>query len=124
MISLIELLANDVEVVLQTPLLRQAVISYTRNLFYGGSPVSSCDSSVRLYYRKLQLEGAEIQKKLSSMKYQLKPGLVIVFSGQVYNSSTITDEIAEGYLAKFPKAIGNFVVNEDAEKPKAKAKKK
>jgi len=124
MISLIELLANDVEVVLQTPLLRQAVISYTRNLFYGGAPVSSCDSSVRLYYRKLQLEGAEKQKKLSSMKYQLKPGLVIVFSGQVYNSSTITDEIAEGYLAKFPKAAGNFIINEEAEAPKVKAPRK
>lgn len=123
MISLTELLAYPVEEVLQTPPLRQAVITYTRNLFYGGSPVSACDSSVRNYYRRLTLEGLEKQKKLDTMKYQLKPGLVIVYSGQVYNSSTITDEIAEEYLAKFPKAIGNFIVNEDAPAP-APAEKK
>lgn len=124
MISLTELLAYPVDEVLQTPPLRQAVITYTRNLFYGGSPVSACDSSVRTYYRRLILEGLEKQKKLDTMKYQLKPGLVIVYSGQAYNSSTITDEIAEEYLAKFPKAAGNFIINEEAEAPKVKAPRK
>lgn len=124
MIPLAELLCHEIDEVLQTPLLRQAVVSYTRNLFYGGSPVSACDSSVRTYYRRLTLEGLEKQKKLDTMKYQLKPGLVIVFSGQVYNSSTITDEIAEEYLAKFPKAAGNFIINEEAEAPKVKAPRK
>jgi hypothetical protein len=109
MISLSELLANDVEVVLKTPLLRQAVISYTRNLFYGGSPVSSCDSSCRTYFRKLQTEGTAKQKKLAEMKYQLKPETIIVFNGQAYNNSTITDKIAEDYLQKFPKGVKNFV---------------
>jgi len=84
MISLTDLLACEVEEVLTTPLLRQAAVSYTRTLFYGGSPIRSCDSSVRLYFRKLQLEGIEQQKKLSNMKYQLKPGIVIVFSNQTY----------------------------------------
>ena len=124
MISLTELLCHEIEEVLQTPLLRQAVVSYTRNLFYGGNLVSACDSSVRLYFRRLQLEGAEKQKKLDTMKYQLKPGLVIVYSGQAYNSSTMTDEIAEEYLAKFPKAAGNFIINEEAEAPKVKAPRK
>jgi len=123
MIPLAELLCHEIDEVLQTPLLRQAVVSYTRNLFYGGTPVSACDSSVRLYFRRLTLEGAEKQKKIDTMKYQLKPGLVIVYSGQAYNSSTITDEIAEEYLAKFPKAKGNFIVNEDAPAP-APAEKK
>ena len=123
MISLTELLAYPVEEVLTTPPLRQAVITYTRNLFYGGSPVSACDSSVRTYYRRLTLEGLEKQKKLDTMKYQLKPGLVIVYSGQAYNSSTMTDEIAEAYLERFPKAIGNFIVNEDDPAP-APAEKK
>ena len=123
MIPLAELLCHEIDEVLQTPLLRQAVVSYTRNLFYGGSLVSVCDSSVRTYYRRLILEGLEKQKKLDTMKYQLKPGLVIVYSGQAYNSSTMTDEIAEEYLAKFPKAIGNFIVNEDAPAP-APAEKK
>ena len=113
MIALNELLAYPVEEVLTTPPLRQAVISYTRNLFYGGSPVSGCDSSVRAYFRRLQLFGLEQQKKLSNMKYQLKPGIFIVFEGQSYNSSTMTDAIAEAYLERFPKAIGNFIVNED-----------
>ena len=121
--TLTELLAYPVEEVLKTPPLRQAVITYTRNLFYGGSPVSACDSSVRTYYRRLTLEGLEIQKKLDTMKYQLKPGLLIVFSGQAYNSSTITDEIAGAYLERFPKAIGNFIVNDDAPAP-APAEKK
>ena len=117
MIPLAELLCHEIDEVLQTPLLRQAVVSYTRNLFYGGNPVSACDSSVRLYFRRLTLEGAEKQKKIDTMKYQLKPGLVIVYSGQAYNSSTMTDEIAEAYLERFPKAIGNFIVKEDAPAP-------
>ena len=124
MISLIELLAYPVEEVLKTPPLRQAVITYTRNLFYGGNPVGGCDSSVRLYYRKLYLEGAEKQKKLDNMKYQLKPGIFIVYNGQSYNAATMTDEIAVDYLGKFPKAKGNFIINEQAEAPKPKAPRK
>ena len=128
--TLTELLAYPVEVVLQTPPLRQAVITYTRNLFYGGSPVSACDSSVRTYYRRLTLEGLEKQKKLDTMKYQLKPGIFIVHNGQSFNSATMTDAIAEEYLSRFPKAIGNFIVKEDApseapteKKPRAKKSK-
>lgn len=128
--TLTELLAYPVEVVLQTPPLRQAVITYTRNLFYGGSPVSACDSSVRTYYRRLTLEGLEKQKKLDTMKYQLKPGIFIVHNGQSFNSSTMTDAIAEEYLSRFPKAIGNFIVKEDTpseapieKKPRAKKSK-
>ena len=124
MIPLTELLGHEIEEVLQTPLLRQAVVGYTRNLFYGGAPVSGCDSSVRLYYRRLQLEGVEKQKKLDTMKYQLKPGIFIVHNGQSYNASTMTDSIAEDYLAKFPKAAGNFIINEEAEAPKPKAPRK
>jgi hypothetical protein len=123
MITLIDLLAHGVEEVLVTPPLRQAVISYTRSLFYGGSPISSCDSSVRNYYRRLQLEGIEKQQKLLNMKYQLKPGLVLVHSGQIYNASTMTDEIAEEYLNRFPKAKSNFIIAEDtpAAEPEAEA---
>ena len=132
MIPLTELLSHEIEEVLRTPLLRQAVVSYTRNLFYGGAPVSACDSSCRNYYRRLMLEGVEIEKKLSNMKYQLKPGIFIVHNGQSYNASTMTDSIAEDYLAKFPKAAGNFIIKdepaEDAPveeaKPKAPRKKK
>ena len=132
MIPLTELLSHEIEEVLRTPLLRQAVVSYTRNLFYGGAPVSSCDSSCRNYYRRLQLEGVKIEQKLSNMKYQLKPGIFIVHNGQSYNASTMTDAIAEDYLAKFPKAAGNFIIKdepaEDAPaaeaKPKAPRKKK
>ena len=123
MISLIELLAYPVEEVLQTPPLRQAVITYTRNLFYGGSPVSGCDSFVRAYFRRLTIEGLIKQEKLDTMKYQLKPGIFIVFEGQSYNSSTMTDAIAEAYLERFPKAIGNFIINEDAPAAEAAPKK-
>jgi len=124
MIPLTDLLSHEIEEVLRTPLLRQAVVSYTRNLFYGGAPVSSCDSSCRNYYRRLMLEGVEKQKKLDTMKYQLKPGIFIVHNGQSFNASTMTDEIAEEYLAKFPKAAGNFIINEEAEAPKVKAPRK
>ena len=114
MISLNELICLNVEEVLATPLLRQAVISYVKNLFYGGSPVTGCDSSVRIYFRRLQLDGLSQQKKLSEMKYQLKPGIVIQYMGEVYNSSTMTDSIAEAYLAKFPKAEKHFNILPDA----------
>ena len=122
MISIDELICLNVEEVLATPLLRQAVISYTRNLFYGGSPVTGCDSSVRIYFRRLQLDGLSQQKKLSEMKYQLKPGIVKQYRGQTYNSSTMTDEIAERYLAEFPKAVEHFIIKQDAEEsPEAPA---
>ena len=132
MIPLTELLSHEIEEVLRTPLLRQAVVSYTRNLFYGGQPVGSCDNSVYFFYHKLQKQGIEQQEKLSNMKYQLKPGIFIVHNGQSYNASTMTDAIAEDYLAKFPKAVGNFIIkDEPAEaapaaeaKPKAPRKKK
>ena len=132
MIPLTELLSHEIEEVLRTPLLRQAVVSYTRNLFYGGQPVGSCDNSVYFFYHKLQKQGIEQQEKLSNMKYQLKPGIFIVHNGQSYNASTMTDAIAEDYLAKFPKAAGNFIIkDEPAEaapveeaKPKAPRKKK
>ena len=124
MIPLTELLSHEIEEVLRTPLLRQAVVSYTRNLFYGGQPVGSCDRSVYFFYHKLQKEGIQQQKKLDNMKYQLKPGIFIVHSGQTYNAATMTDEIAEEYLAKFPKAAGNFIINEEAEAPKVKAPRK
>ena len=132
MIPLTELLSHEIEEVLRTPLLRQAVVSYTRNLFYGGQPVGSCDNSVYFFYHKLQKQGVEQQEKLSNMKYQLKPGIFIVHNGQSYNASTMTDAIAEDYLAKFPKAAGNFIIkDEPAEaapaaeaKPKAPRKKK
>ncbi len=122
MIALTDLLAIKVEEVLQTPLLRQALVSYTRTLFYGGSPVSSCDSSCRNYFRRLQLEGVEKQKNLITMKHQLKPGAVLVFNGQVYNSSTITDKIAEAYLKEFPKGEKNFVAPKVGPKAAAPAK--
>ena len=124
MIPLTELLSHEIEEVLRTPLLRQAVVSYTRNLFYGGQPVGSCDNSVYFFYHKLQKQGIEQQEKLSNMKYQLKPGIFIVHNGQSYNASTMTDAIAEDYLAKFPKAIGNFIVNEDAAPAEAPVEKK
>ena len=132
MIPLTDLLCHEIEEVLRTPLLRQAVVSYTRNLFYGGQPVGSCDNSVYFFYHKLQKQGIEQQEKLSNMKYQLKPGIFIVHNGQSYNASTMTDAIAEDYLAKFPKAAGNFIIkDEPAEaaqaaeaKPKAPRKKK
>ena len=117
MIPLTQLLSHEIEEVLRTPLLRQAVVSYTRNLFYGGAPVSSCDSSCRNYYRRLQLEGVKIEQKLSNMKYQLKSGSFIVHNGQTYNAATITDEIAEEFLAKFPAMAKNFTISKDAPAP-------
>jgi len=117
MIPLTELLSHEIEEVLRTPHLRQAVVSYTRNLFYGGAPVSACDSSCRNYYRRLMLEGVEKQKKLDNMKYQLKPGIFIVHNGQSYNAATITDEIAEEFLAKFPAMAKNFTISKDAPAP-------
>lgn len=124
MISLNELIRLDVEEVLVTPLHRQAVISYARHLFNGDNPVAGCDTSVHYYFLRLQKEGIEKQQKLLNMKYQLKPGLVLVHLGQVYNSSTMTDAIAEDYLSKFPKGKDSFIIKEDevpASEPKSEA---
>lgn len=113
MIELDILLSYEIEEVLRTPLLRGAVIGYCSKLYYGGRLVKSCDSSIRDHFRHLQIDGIATQKRLANMKYILNPGLVIVFDNQTYNTSTMTDEIAEAYLEKFPKAIVNFKVNND-----------
>ena len=127
MISLIELLDHRVEEVLQTPLLRQATISYTRNLFCGGAPIGGCDSSVRNYFRRLQIEGLATQTKLENAMYKLKKDIVIVHNGQSYNSSTMTDAIAEDYLKRFPAMEKHFIIEKDEEpavpkKPRGKKK--
>ena len=122
--TLDELIRLDVEEILTTPLLRQAVLSYARHLFNGDNPVAGCDTSVHYYFLRLQKEGIEKQQKLLNMKYQLKPGLVLVHMGQVYNASTMTDEIAEDYLSKFPKGKDSFIVKEDeasASEPESEA---
>ena len=113
MIELELLLSYKIEEVLASPQLRGAVVGFCSKLYYGGRLVKSCDSSIRDHFRHLQLDGLSTQKKLSNMKYQLKQGLVIMFDNQTYNTSTMTDEIAEAYLEKFPKAIVNFKVNND-----------
>lgn len=124
MIGLEELLSYEIGEVLKSPQLKGAVTRYCSILYFGGAPVNSCESSIRNHFRHLILDGLSTQKRLSNMKYQLKPEIgYIIFDNQKYNSSEMTDEIAEKYLEKFPKAIGNFKVNEDApaaepEKPK------
>ena len=115
--TLDELICLEIGEILKSPLLRQSVLSHARHLFNGDNPVSGCDNSVHYYFLRLQKEGIETQQKLLNMKYQLKPGIFIVHNGQSYNSSTMTDEIAEEYLSRFPKAIGNFIVKEDAPAP-------
>lgn len=126
MLGLDELLSYTVEEVLKSPQLRGAVVGYYSRLFNGGNPPGSCDHSITVFYHILKRDGIEKQQKILNMKYQLKPEIgFIIFDNQKYNSSEMTDEIAEAYLKKFPKAIGNFKVNENApekepEKPKAK----
>ena len=115
MIGLEQLLSYKIEEILESPDLRGAVISYCRKLYYGGALIRSCDSSTKNHFRHLQIDGIETQKRLENMKYPLKKDVVIVYCGQVYNSSTITDEIAEDYLAKFPKAIVNFDIKKEVE---------
>jgi len=114
--TLDELIRLDVEEILTTPLLRQSVLSYARHLFNGDNPVAGCDTSVHYYFLRLQKEGIEKQQKLLNMKYSIFPkDSILVHNGQVYNSSSLTDEVAEDYLEKFPRALGkSIVINKDA----------
>ena len=52
---------------------------------------------------------------MENQKYQLKKDVVVMFNGQKYNSSEMTDAIAEDYLSKFPKAKANFIIKETSE---------
>ena len=118
MIGLNDLLAYRVEEVLESPPLRKACKDYCAQLFYGGNLLRGCDSSIRQYFRRLQLEGIETLNKKIMTKYNLKKDVVLTFNGQVYNSATMTDEIAEAYLAQFPKGARHFdVKGEKAEAP-------
>ena len=49
-------------------------------------------------------------------KYQIKKGKIITHMGQVFNSNTITDAIAESYLKKFPSMEDVFIINKDINK--------
>ena len=93
MIGLNDLLAYRVEEVLESPPLRKACKDYCAQLFYGGNLLRGCDSSIRQYFRRLQLEGIETLNKKIMAKYNLKKDVVLTFNGQVYNSATMTDEI-------------------------------
>ena len=117
MIELNKLVTLDIGEVLASPDLKGAVLSYTRNLFYGGQIVRSCESSLRNYFRRLQLEGLQTQKIMENQKYQLKKDVVIMFNGQKYNASEMTDAVAEDYLAKFPKAKEHFIIKNTEKAP-------
>ena len=124
MIGLNDLLAYRVEEVLESPPLRKACKDYCAQLFYGGNLLRGCDSSIRQYFRRLQLEGIETLNKKTMAKYNLKQDVVLTFNGQVYNSATMTDEIAEAYLAEFPKGMRHFDIEEEVKVAESEAPKK
>ena len=119
MIGLNEILERRVDEILKDSTLLIPMLKYYSILYLCGGTPRTCASSHRQYYIKLKQDGLERLNKLAMAKYQLKPGVVITFSGQTYNSGTITDEIASEYLTKFPKASFNFNIRED--KPEVKA---
>ena len=116
MISLEELLAMDIREIIESPDLSGAVISYYSKLYAGGLPVRGCTGSKRNYFRRLQIDGIEIQKKKDMAKYELKPGVgTIRFKNQIYNSSSITDEIAESIIKEYPGQKDSFIIKEVAQ---------
>jgi len=120
-IGLNEILERRVDEILKDSTLLIPMLKYYSTLYLCGGTPRTCASSHRQYYIKLQQDGLERLKKLTMAKYQLKPGVVITFSGQTYNQGTMTDEIAVNVLEKFPKLAVNFNIKED-DKPKEKAK--
>jgi hypothetical protein len=116
LITLEDLLTKDIEDILNDPLLSKAVVNYYSQLYVGGRLVSSCDSSKRLYLRRLHIDGLQTKKRIEMSKYQIKKGKIITHMGQVFNSNTITDAIAESYLKKFPSMEDVFIINKDINK--------
>lgn len=113
MIELSQLLAKGIHEVLASRELSGSVMTYYRNIYTGGMPVKSCNDSIRGYFRRLQIDGIETQKKQAMAKYQLKKEVgCIRFKSQMYNSSTITDEIAEQVIKEFPKLASAFDIKE------------
>jgi hypothetical protein len=128
MISLNELLTKDSGEMLNDSLLSEAVVRYYSLLYAGGQNVRRCQTSRSNYFRRLQIDGLQTQTKLTMAKYHLAPGSVIQYCGQMYNSSTITDEIAEDFISKFPKMKAQFIKvpevkteTSEAEVPEVKA---
>jgi len=113
MISLEDLLTKDIREVLDTPEYSKAVISYYSKLYAGGQAVRGCNSSKTNYFRRLHIDGLQTKKRIEMSKYQLKPGIgSIRFANQMYNSSTMTDEIAEAIIAQYPKQAASFTISE------------
>lgn len=121
MIGLNEILERRVDEILKDSTLLIPMLKYYSTLYLCGGTPRTCASSHRQYYIKLKQDGMERLNKLTMAKYQLKPGVVITFSGQTYNQGTMTDEIAVNVLEKFPKLAVNFNIKED-DKPKEKVK--
>jgi hypothetical protein len=123
MISLEELIATDIQKVLASSELSAAVINYYSKLYAGGLPVRGCESSRRMYHRRLQIDGLETKKRIDMAKYQLKSTIsTIRFKNQIYNSSTITDEIAEGIIKEYPEQINSFIIKEEPKEEKKEVK--
>ena len=114
MIGLNEILERRVDEILKDSTLLIPMLKYYSILYLCGGTPRTCASSHRQYYIKLKQDGMERLNKLTMAKYQLKPGVVITFSGQTYNQGTMTDEIAVNVLEKFPKLIAQFNIKEDA----------
>lgn len=86
-------------------------------------------------YKDAVFEMYSYLKKNGKMKektrYRLKNGVLLQMgfgSGEFYTNSTLTDEVAERYLAKYPERINYFAVFPEDWKerinPKEKKKKK
>ena len=121
MIALETILAKDVHEIIASRELSGAVLTHYRHLYTGGMPVRSCESSIKGYFRRLQIDGLETKKRLDMSKYQLKKEIgCIRFNNQMYNSSTITDEIAEQIVKEYPKLASSFVIKAEERQPSEK----
>lgn len=113
MIALIDLLTIGIREILESPDLSRSVVRYYSILYAGGMTVRGCNSSIQMYYRRLQIDGLQTQKRLEMAKYQLKKDVgCIRFKSQMYNSSTITDEIAEQIIAEYPAQAKAFIIKD------------
>jgi len=113
MIELEEILEHRVEDILNDSALLIPMLKYYSQLYLSGGTPRTCARSHRMYYLNLKKDGLERLNRINMKHYQLKPGLVITFSGQSYNQATITDEISEQVIERFPKLKSHFIIKED-----------
>ena len=82
-------------------------------LKYFGSGYTTCEKEYKQYYEQLKTLKTDnmepVKKNLLEKKYILRGSSLLYYNNTHFNNDTLTDQIAESAIKKFPALIGIFL---------------